>query len=411
VRLAFAIGLAFLIGSALPSTSGAAVRPKPGISARTAVLVDARDGFVLYARKPRSRRPIASTTKLMTALISFQQLPLSRRLEASPYRAGAAESRINLRAGERIAVRDLLLALLLESANDAAVTLARGTTGSVRAFVARMNERADRLELRDTHYANPIGLDDPANYSSALDLSILARTLLRNTTFATIVDLPSARLRTGSRPRIVANRNRLVASVPWIDGVKTGHTLSAGYVLVGSGTRKGVRLVSVVLGAPSEAQRDADTLALLRYGFGLYRVARPVRRRAPLARAKVRFFGDREVPLVARRNVRIPLRRGQRLRTQIAAPHELEGPLPRGAKVGSVTVFKGGSRIRSVPLFTAGAVPEAGLVRKLTHSLGFWLSVIGLVAVVAFALQRRAAGRRRRRNGRKGGNRPRRVVT
>ena len=237
-----------------------------------------------------------------------------------------------------------------------------------------MNERADRLELRDTHYENPIGFDDPANYSSALDLSTLARTLLRNKTFAAIVDLPSARLRTGARPRIVANRNRLVASVPWIDGVKTGHTQSAGYVLVGSGTRKGVRLVSVVLGAPSEAQRDADTLALLRYGFGLYRVARPVRRGIPLATAKVKFFGDRDVPLVTRRNVRVPVRRGQRVRTRIAAPEELEGPLPQGERVGSVSVFKGGSRVRSLPLFTAEAVPEAGLVRKLTRSPAFWLS-------------------------------------
>jgi D-alanyl-D-alanine carboxypeptidase (penicillin-binding protein 5/6) len=316
-----------------------------------------------------------------------------------------------LREGERIAVRDLLLGLLLESANDAAVTLARGATGSVRAFVARMNERADRLELRDTHYENPIGLDDPENYSSAIDLSVLARTLLRNRTFAAIVDLPSARLRTGARPRIVGNRNRLVTSVPWIDGVKTGHTQSAGYVLVGSGTRKRVRLVSVVLGAPSEAQRDADTLALLRYGFGLYRVARPVRRGVPVANAKVKFFGDREVALVARRNVRVPVRRGQRVRTRIAAPGELEGPLPGGARAGSVTVLKEGRTVRRVPLFTAEAVPEAGVVRKLTHSTGFWLVLVGILAFIAFGIQRRSLRRRRRRQARKGGNRRRRVIT
>jgi D-alanyl-D-alanine carboxypeptidase (penicillin-binding protein 5/6) len=345
----------------------------------------------------------------MTALISFQQLPLRRRLEASDYRAGAAESRINLREGERIAVRDLLLGLLLESANDAAVTLARGTTGSVQAFVARMNERAGRLELRDTHYENPIGFDDSQNYSSALDLAKLARTLLRNRTFAAMVDLPSARLRTGSRQRIVANRNRLVASVPWIDGVKTGHTQGAGYVLVGSGTRKGVPLVSVVLGAPTEGLRDSDTLALLRYGFGLYRVARPVRRGVAEATANVKYFGDREVPLVARRSVRVPVRRGQRVRTRVAAPDEVEGPLPRGARVGSVTVFKDGRRVRLLGLYTAEAVPEAGLVRKLVRSPVFWLLVAG-VGGGLFALQRRAV-RRRRRNARKGGNRPRRVVT
>jgi D-alanyl-D-alanine carboxypeptidase (penicillin-binding protein 5/6) len=408
--LVFVLCLAFLAGGSSLSSAVAAPQ-KPSITARSAVLVDARDGHVLYSREPRARRPIASATKLMTALISLQQLPLRRRLEASPYRAGPAESQINLRPGERMAVRDLLLGLLLESANDAAVTLARGTTGSVRAFVARMNERADRLDLADTHYENPIGFDDRQNYSSASDLSVLARTLLRNDTFATIVDLPSARLRTGSRPRIVDNRNRLVTSVPWIDGVKTGHTQGAGYVLVGSGTRKGVQLVSVVLGAPSEAQRDADTLALMRYGFSRYRVARPVRRGVPLASASVEYYGGREVGLVARRTVRVALRGGQRVRTRVVAPDELKGPLPRGARVGSVTVLEGGKRVRALPLYTAESVPEAGVLRKLTHSPLFWICVVALVALVAFATQRRAARRRRRRESRKSGSRPRRVVT
>ena len=409
MRPVLAIGLAFLIGGALASPSAAATAPKPEISARSAIVVDARDGSVLYSKKPHSRRPIASTTKLMTALISFQQLPLKRRLTASPYRAGPAESRINLRAGERLAVRDLLLALLLPSANDAAATLARGVSGSVGAFVARMNERAERLDLRDTHYANPIGLDDPDNYSSAQDLSTIARTLLRNKTFAEIVNLPSARLRTGARPRIVVNRNRLVANVPWINGVKTGHTQSAGYVLVGSGTRKGVQLVSAVLGAPSEAQRDADTLALLRYGFSRYHVARPVRRGAEVAKAKVKFYGGREVALVAHRNVRVPLRRGERVRTRVTAPEELEGPLPEGTRAGSVSVIEEGRRVRRLPLFTESAVPEAGFLRKLSHSLLFWVLVVGLAALAALAVRRRSVSRRRRE--RKGGNRPRRVVT
>jgi D-alanyl-D-alanine carboxypeptidase (penicillin-binding protein 5/6) len=409
VRLAVAIGLAFLIGGALASPGAAATARKPEISARSGIVVDARDGFVLYSKKSRSRRPIASTTKLMTALISFQQLPLNRRITASPYRAGPAESRINLRAGERLAVRDLLLALLLPSANDAAATLARGVSGSVDAFVVRMNERAERLDLRDTHYENPVGLDDPENYSSALDLSILARTLLRNKTFAEIVNLPSARLRTGARPRIVVNRNRLVATVPWINGVKTGHTQTAGYVLVGSGTRKGVQLVSAVLGAPSEAQRDSDTLALLRYGFTRYHVARPVRRGVEVAKAKVKFYGGREVALVAHRNVRVPLRRGQRVRARVTAPGQLEGPLRQGTRVGSVTVFEEGRRVGRLPLFTARAVPEAGFLRKVAHSFLPWLFLVALAALAAFAFRRRSL--RRRRLERKGGNRPRRVVT
>jgi D-alanyl-D-alanine carboxypeptidase (penicillin-binding protein 5/6) len=401
------LGLAVLAAAALLWPPGlAAAREAPKISARAAVVVEARDGRVLFARSHRDRRRVASATKLMTALVSLERLRLRRRLSASPYRAGAAESRINLRPGERMAVVDLMRALLLESANDAAVTLARGAAGSVRAFVQRMNARARRLRLTDTHYANPIGFDEAGNFSSALDLSRLARELLRNDTFATIVDMSSARLATGSRPRVIENRNRLVARVRWIDGVKTGHTLEAGYVLVASGKRKGVRLVSVVLGAPSEAQRDSDTLSLLDHGFGFYRRARVVRAGRELASAEAAFYGDRRIGLTTRRDATVTVRRGERVRTRIEAPDELEGPLERGARVGTVSVFRAGKRVRALPLVTAEPVPGAGAVRKLVDRLlRPWL----LAVVVGAGLLVLAA--RRRRGGQKGGTAPRRVVT
>jgi D-alanyl-D-alanine carboxypeptidase (penicillin-binding protein 5/6) len=359
------------------------------------VLVDARDGHVLYRRSAGARRAIASATKLMTALVSLEELRLRRRLAAAPYRAGAAESRINLRAGERMAVGDLLRALLLESANDAAVTLAHGVSGSVDDFVERMNVRARELGLASTRFANPIGLDQPGNFSSALDLSRLTRRLLRNDTFAAIVDLPQARLSTGSHPRTVDNRNKLVRRVPWIDGVKTGHTLSAGYVLIGSGERKGARLVSVVLGSPSEARRDADTLALLDYGFGLYRRMRAVRPGATLARADVAFYGDRQVRLIASRGLTVTARRGERVRTAIRAPGELEGPLRGGTTVGSVSVLRDGKRVGLVPLVTADSVPGAGALRKLVHNLvrpGVLVTVVALAALTV-ALRRRSTAK------------------
>jgi serine-type D-Ala-D-Ala carboxypeptidase (penicillin-binding protein 5/6) len=379
----------------MPPASAKANAP-PQIAAPSAVLVDARDGRVLYRRSARARRAIASATKLMTALVSLEELRLRRRLAAAPYRAGAAESRINLRAGERMAVGDLLRALLLESANDAAVTLAHGVSGSVDDFVERMNVRARELGLKNTRFANPIGLDQPGNFSSALDLSRLTRRLLRNDTFGAIVDLPQARLSTGSRPRTVDNRNELVRRVPWIDGVKTGHTLSAGYVLIGSGERKGARLVSVVLGSPSEARRDSDTLALLDYGFGLYRRMRAVRPGATLARADVAYHGDRQVRLIASRGSTVTVRRGERLRTAIRAPGELEGPLRGGTTVGSVSVLRDGKRVGLVPLVTADSVPGAGALRKLVHSLvrpGVLVTVVALAALATVVLRRRSTAK------------------
>jgi D-alanyl-D-alanine carboxypeptidase (penicillin-binding protein 5/6) len=375
---------------AAPPASAASTRP-PDITAPSAVLVDARDGHVLYRRAARARRPVASATKLMTALVSLEELPLRRRVPAAPYSAGAAESRINLRPGERMTVGDLLRALLLESANDAAVTLARAVSGSVDRFVEQMNRRARALGLTTTHFANPIGLDQPGNFSSALDLSRLTRRLLGNDTFGAIVDLPEARLSSGSRPRTVANRNTLVRRVPWIDGVKTGHTLGAGYVLVGFAKRKGARLVSVVLGSPSEGRRDSDTLALLNHGFSLYRRVRPLRAGATLATADVAFYSDRRVKLAASRDLSVAVRRGERVRKAVKAPGEVDGPLPRGARVGSVSVFRSGERVGLVSLVTAEPVPGAGFLRKVVYRLtrpGVLAIGVALVVLTALALRR-----------------------
>jgi D-alanyl-D-alanine carboxypeptidase (penicillin-binding protein 5/6) len=382
VKHALALALTLSIGAGAVATATAEGADAPAITARSALVVDARDGHVLYRRAARDRRAIASTTKLMTALIAIERLPLGKRLAAPVYRPGPLESRINLRPGERMSVADLLRALRLESAHDAAVTLARGVSGSVPAFVARMNARARALGLRDTHFSNPIGLDQRGNYSSASDLSVLARRLLRNDTFATIVDQPNARLTTGARPRVVDNRNDLVARFPWIDGVKTGHTQSAAYVLVGAGERRGVQLVSVVLGEPSEASRDSDTLGLLGYGFSRYHRVRALRAGAVVASADVRFYGDRSVKLTVARDVALVVRRGERVRVSVSAPDELEGPLRAGERVGSARVFNAGRLTRIAPLVTADDVPKAAFLRKASS----YLSWVGIVLATALAL-------------------------
>ena len=204
--------------------------------AASAIVVDGRNGEVMFEKRADDRRSIASTTKLMTALLALERARPNEVFTAPRYDALPIESQINLRTGERMKVKDLLKALLLESANDAAATLARNISGSQEAFVAAMNERAEELGLEDTSYANPIGLDDPGNYSSARDLAALARLLLSRPRFARIADTPVAELESGAVPRVIDNRNRLVSSTPWVSGVKTGYTGSAGYVLVGSAT-------------------------------------------------------------------------------------------------------------------------------------------------------------------------------
>jgi D-alanyl-D-alanine carboxypeptidase (penicillin-binding protein 5/6) len=389
-RLAFAATVVALLALAIAIAPAAAKGP-PRIKAPAAAIVDARDGHVLYRRDATEQRAIASATKLMTALVAIEELPLERRVRAVAYAPGAAESRIDLRSGERMRVADLLRALLLESANDAANTLAVRASGSVDAFVARMNREARAMGLTRTRFANPIGLDDPGNHSSALDLARLARRLLQNDFLAATVDMPRARLTTGARTRIVVNRNRLIAREPSINGVKTGHTQSAGYVLVGAAARKGARLVSVVLGEPSEAARDSDTLTLLRHGFSLYRRMPVARAGATLARSKVEHFGGRETPIVAARRVSVTVRRGERVRTVIEAPGTVSGPLAEGTRVGTLRVYRSDLLLRTVPLVTGEAVPKAGLLRRAS---GFLLPLAMVVAGVGilFAVRRRRAG-------------------
>jgi serine-type D-Ala-D-Ala carboxypeptidase (penicillin-binding protein 5/6) len=376
-----------VLATAAPASAAAATPPPRVPTADSAIVVDARDGTVMFAKRPDAERSIASTTKLMTALLALEKADPNDVFTAPAYNAQPAESRINLREGERMTVKDLLQALLLESANDAAVALAENISGSRQAFVDEMNARAQELGLDHTSYANPIGLDQAGNYSSAHDLATLARTLLRNRRFARIVDMPSATLESGIRPRTVRNRNDLVGQYPWVDGVKTGYTLNAGNVLVGAAARgPRARVVSVVLGEPTEAARDADTLTLLRWGLGQFHRVRVVDRRRRIATADVEHR-DETAGLVPRRGVVLTVRDGQRLRRRVNAPDELEGPLAAGERVGSVTVLVDGRPVRRVALVTAAEVPGAGPLRVLMSDLGVPLTVlIALLIVVAVIL-------------------------
>jgi D-alanyl-D-alanine carboxypeptidase (penicillin-binding protein 5/6) len=356
----------------------AAAAEEPALDARAWVLVDSEDGDVLASRLAGRAYPVASTTKLMTAYVARKALGLDEVVTAPGYVANAAESLLGLTEGERINVRDLLYGLILASGNDAAVALATASSGSVEAFVERMNREAAKLGLRDTNYANPIGLDDPANYSSAADLVELAAELRRDSVFREIFDSPAATLTSGAQTRDIVNRNELVRTVPWVNGVKTGYTIGAGNVLVGSGTRDGITLISAVLGAPSESARDSETLELLEYGFSLYRPERVVANGERLASATV-HFQDEALPVVAAEGLKLTVRRDQRVAAEVDAPTEVEGPIERGERLGRVVVEVDGERAGAVPLIAARAVAAATISDKVD-------SVVPGPAVVAWLL-------------------------
>jgi D-alanyl-D-alanine carboxypeptidase (penicillin-binding protein 5/6) len=365
----------------LAASAGAAEKPLPPVEARAWALIDARSGAVLASHAGARHLPIASTTKLMTAYVALQELPLAKVVRAAPYDPIYGESLLGLRAGQRISVRDLLYGLILRSGNDAAHTLAIAAAGSQARFVAQMNRRAAALGLADTHYANPIGLDQRGNFSSARDLVTLTQRLLRIPAFAKIADSRSALLRSVQPPRRISTINELLLDAPWVNGVKTGHTFDAGYVLVGSGRRKGVELISAAIGAPSDEARYADNLELLEYGFSRYARRQPVHAGQDLADPSIRYSGG-ELPLRAARGVAVGLRRGQRLRLEVKAPGEVEGPIRRGAVLGRATVLVDGLPAAAVPLRAGRAIPAASAFDRARGFLNNHLIPIALAVFV-----------------------------
>ncbi len=238
---------------------------KPDIRAASAIVIDAQTGAVLYAKNPDKPLPPASTTKIVTGLLLAQHPNPNDPVPISPNAAGTPGSRVGLQAGQTVKAQDLLNAVLLVSANDASTATAEFLEGSVPAFVERMNAKARAANAPHTHFQNPHGLQDPHHLSTARDLATLARAAMQNPAFATAVAQPSASFPRPNAPaQTVVNTNTLLGSYPGMDGIKTGWTPEAGHCFIGSATRSGRRILSVVLNSPDW---QGETRALLNYGF------------------------------------------------------------------------------------------------------------------------------------------------
>jgi D-alanyl-D-alanine carboxypeptidase (penicillin-binding protein 5/6) len=403
-RLLAAVLVAVLALVAAPAARAA--DPPPPISGQSALVVEASTGDVIYSKKAGERRAIASATKLMTALLTLEEARPSEVLRAVRYSALPAESKINLQPGEKMTVADLLRGLLVESANDAAATLATRIGGSEAAFVRQMNARAQKLGLKNTHFANPIGLDQAGNYSTARDLVRLTLRLRAFDFFRRTVARERVTLKTGNRPRTLENRNTLVR-LPVVTGVKTGHTQQAGYVLIGSGRKRGITLISAVLGAPSVAAREADTRKLYAWAFNRYQRVRAIPPGEVLARAPIKYRRGAELSLVVGDTMRrFVIRRGQRLRRcGLRVPAEVSGPIARGDKLGEVDICKGKKKLATLPVVASADVPAASLaVKTKDRFTSPWILLlvvfVGLSCTLGLSrLRRRSSGGRRGSRG------------
>jgi D-alanyl-D-alanine carboxypeptidase (penicillin-binding protein 5/6) len=330
----------------------------PDISASAAVLADLDSGRLMYAKASDAARSIASLTKIMTALLVLEDGHLDAMVtipEVAVFEPGAygASSTAGLRAGERLTVRDLLYAMLLGSANDAAVALAIHEAGSIEAFVEQMNARADRLGMRGTRFLSPNGLDD-RDRSTARDLVTLTLAAYDTAGFAPIV---ATKQRTipgpGDTSRRIQNRNVLLWLYPGAIGAKTGSTAAAGYCLVATAARDGRRLVAIVLGAPADAFSDAATL--MNYGFGAFEMHTFVHLGDPLGEVAIR---GGTIPVVAGGTIEglVPTDAVAGARRAVTVDPRAAFPTAPGQAVGTLRVTIPGLTVGTVSLL-ADALP------------------------------------------------------
>ena len=252
----------------LPVTADPAGSVAPSVSAKSAVLMEAGSGRILYAKNANERLPMASTTKIMTALVALESAQPDRIVRIPAEAVGVEGSSVYLYEGEELTLEQLLYALLLSSANDAAVAIAVDLAGSVEDFADRMNAKAAELGLTNTHFINPHGLDDPDHYTTAAELATITREALKNPLFRKIVATKKATIPQGGEAdrRLLVNHNKLLNRYAGAIGVKTGYTKRSGRSLVSAAEREGVTLIAVTINAPSDWN---DHTALLDYGFSV----------------------------------------------------------------------------------------------------------------------------------------------
>lgn len=367
----------------------------PFPAGEAAVLMDARNGQVLYAKNMHKRMYPASTTKILTALLALEKGNLDELVTVPEEACQAGGSAIGLQAGERLTLRDLLYALLLASANDAAVTIATHLAGSVENFSRLMNEKASSLGAADSHFTNPHGLPDPGHYTSAYDLALIARCAMQNPTFREMV---KTRLKVISRPEAdrskgppqeyLWNHNRLLERYQDATGIKTGYTVEAGQCLVASAQRGQRELIAVVLDSQGEAVYDAAR-QLLDYGFNNFFPVQVVKKGEKVTSVKVARGELGEVALLTGSDFWYNFPQGStpNLTRHLQLAQKFQAPLPAGQKAGQLLIYDGEQRVGAIDLVTARAVERAPGRAWL-----FWLAG---AALLVFYLQARTAKRRK----------------
>jgi D-alanyl-D-alanine carboxypeptidase (penicillin-binding protein 5/6) len=360
---------------------GALPIPKaPDVNARAYILVDHFSGRVLAEDHADEREEPASLTKLMTSYAVFKalrenRLKLSDPVTISEHAWRSEGSRTFVQVGSTIPAEILIKGMIVQSGNDATIALAEKIGGTESAFAQLMNEYAKRLGMKSTHFVNADGLPDPNHFTTARDMAVLANALISE--FPEYYQWYSIHEFTWNNIK-QQNRNGLLLRDPTVDGMKTGHTDSAGFCLVTSAKRDNMRLVSVVMGSSSIKGREDASSALLNYGYTFYETGQVMKAGAPQMKVRVYKSAAGEVQLTAPRNIVLTVGRGQ-LANVKSTPHvfkePLVAPLAANQAIGEITLTDGNGEIISrVPLTPGKPVPEAGLWTRATDSVRLWFN-------------------------------------
>jgi D-alanyl-D-alanine carboxypeptidase (penicillin-binding protein 5/6) len=355
----------------VPGFSAPLLPPEaPVLEAKAYLLYDVPSNQILLEQNSTKRMEPASLTKLMTAYLTFSaikkgNLKLEQSLTVSPdaTRNVAGESRMLLKPGQSVTVDELLHGLIVQSGNDAAITLASQIGGTEAGFVALMNKEAQRLGLKNTHYTNPVGTSDAQHYTSAYDLAILAAALVR--------DFPEHYPLFGLHDYTFnnvtqANRNRLLWLDPYADGLKTAHTETAGFCLVGSAERDKRRLISVVLGADSDSGRASDSQKLLNYGFQSFDAVRLYQNSQPVTKVRIWKGTQSHLDLGFRRDLFISIPKGQfaQLKASVETRQPIIAPITSGQQLGVLKLTLSGKPYAEFPLVAFDSVALANVFSR-----------------------------------------------
>ena len=337
-----------------------------GLNAKSAILMEESTGNILYESNPDERLPIASVTKVMTMLlimeaVDSEKISLDDMVTVSENAMSYGGSTMFLETGEQLTVNDMLKGIAVASANDGCVAMAEHLAGSESAFVDMMNEKAKELGMENTHFMNTNGLDEDDHYSSARDVAIMSRELMKHETIFNYTSIWMDTLRGGKFK--LANTNKLIRFYDGANGLKTGSTSKALCCLSAAAKRNDMQLIAVVLGAPTSAERFASAKSLLDYGFANYAVNTQITAGDEVQKIAVEKGVDKEVGVVAGDSCSTLVKKGQEdnITKEIKIDETITAPIEAGQKIGTMTISRDGEVIADIDLNALSAVEKKGI--------------------------------------------------